>query len=91
MNRLLRILSIGTYVLSNLPVGPYRLEAMLQGFRAYAQTGIVLVESNTGSRVHGCMGAQVPVHRFIGSSVHGFVVHSDQGHGDTETRRFLCT
>ena len=32
----------GTYVLSNLPLGPYRLEAMLQGFRAYAQTGIVL-------------------------------------------------
>jgi hypothetical protein len=32
----------GTYVLSNLPLGPYRLEAMLQGFRTYAQTGIVL-------------------------------------------------
>ena len=32
----------GTYVLPNLPTGPYRLEAMLQGFRTYAQTGIVL-------------------------------------------------
>src|SRR5436190_21121973 len=32
----------GTYVLSNLPVGPYRLEASLPGFRTYAQTGIVL-------------------------------------------------
>src|SRR4030095_4251840 len=32
----------GTYVLPNLPPGPYRLEAMLQGFRTYAQTGIVL-------------------------------------------------
>ena len=32
----------GSYVLPNLPTGPYRLEAMLQGFRAYVQTGIVL-------------------------------------------------
>ena len=32
----------GAYVLPNLPVGPYRLEAMLSGFRTYAQTGIVL-------------------------------------------------
>ena len=32
----------GSYVLSNLPIGPYRLEAGLPGFRTYAQTGIVL-------------------------------------------------
>jgi hypothetical protein len=32
----------GSYVLQNLPVGPYRFEAALQGFRTYAQTGIVL-------------------------------------------------
>jgi hypothetical protein len=32
----------GTYVIPNLPTGPYRLEASLQGFRTYAQTGIVL-------------------------------------------------
>ena len=32
----------GAYVLSNLPPGPYRLEVMLQGFRTYVQTGIVL-------------------------------------------------
>src|SRR5450432_1818913 len=32
----------GTYALPNLPVGPYRLEAAADGFRAYAQTGIVL-------------------------------------------------
>ncbi|MGH2399823.1 MAG: carboxypeptidase-like regulatory domain-containing protein, partial [bacterium] len=32
----------GSYVLPNLPTGPYRLEAALQGFRTYAQTGIVL-------------------------------------------------
>ncbi len=32
----------GTYVMPNLPTGPYRLEASLQGFRTYAQTGVVL-------------------------------------------------
>src|ERR1051326_5079222 len=32
----------GSYVLSNLPIGPYRLEAGLPGFRTFAQTGIVL-------------------------------------------------
>jgi len=39
----------GTYVLPNLPTGPYRLEAMLQGFRTYAQTGIVLQVAATPS------------------------------------------
>ena len=29
-------------MLQNLPVGPYRFEAALQGFRTYVQTGIVL-------------------------------------------------
>ena len=32
----------GSYSLPNLPLGPYRLEAMLSGFRSFAQTGIVL-------------------------------------------------
>ena len=32
----------GSYVIPNLPVGPYRLEAVLQGFRSSVQTGIVL-------------------------------------------------
>jgi hypothetical protein len=32
----------GTYVLPTLPTGRYRLEVTLQGFRTYAQTGIVL-------------------------------------------------
>ena len=37
----------GSYSLPSLPVGPYRLEASLPGFRLYAQTGIVLqVNSN---------------------------------------------
>ena len=37
----------GSYVLPNLPIGPYRLEATLPGFRTFVQTGIVLqVNSN---------------------------------------------
>ena len=37
----------GSYTLQNLPIGPYRLEASLPGFKNYSQTGIVLqVNSN---------------------------------------------
>ena len=32
----------GAYLLPNLPIGPYRLEVVLSGFRTYTQTGIVL-------------------------------------------------
>ena len=32
----------GNYVLPNLAVGPYRLEASLPGFRTFVQTGIIL-------------------------------------------------
>src|SRR5881296_1453218 len=32
----------GSFVLPNLAIGPYRLEASLPGFRTFAQTGIVL-------------------------------------------------
>src|SRR5579862_6910644 len=32
----------GAYSLPNLPLGPYRVEAELAGFRRFAQTGIVL-------------------------------------------------
>src|SRR6266576_694435 len=32
----------GSYVLTNLATGPYRLEAGLPGFRTYVQNGIVL-------------------------------------------------
>jgi hypothetical protein len=42
----------GYYVLPNLPLGPYRLEASLPGFRTYVQTGIVLqVNSNPSINV----------------------------------------
>jgi hypothetical protein len=37
----------GSYIVPNLAIGPYRLEAALPGFRTFAQTGIVLqVNSN---------------------------------------------
>src|SRR6266566_1875576 len=32
----------GGYVLTNLPIGPYRLEISKEGFTKYAQSGIVL-------------------------------------------------
>jgi hypothetical protein len=44
----------GSYVLSSLPVGPYRLEASLPGFKTYAQTGIVL-EVNANPTLNAVM------------------------------------
>jgi carboxypeptidase family protein len=41
----------GSYVLPNLPVGPYRLEAALPGFSTYAQSGIVL-QVNTNPTIN---------------------------------------
>src|SRR5690349_17975877 len=36
-----------SYVLPNLPVGPYKVDAALPGFRSFSQTGIVLtVDAN---------------------------------------------
>src|SRR5438876_9048609 len=32
----------GAYLMPNVPVGPYQLEAVLPGFRTFLQTGIVL-------------------------------------------------
>src|SRR5437867_1299625 len=37
----------GAYSLPNLPTGPYKLEVSLQGFKSYAQTGIVLQVGGT--------------------------------------------
>ncbi len=41
----------GSYVLPNLPIGPYKIEAALPGFRSYLQTGIVL-EVNSSPAVN---------------------------------------
>ncbi|PYR99114.1 MAG: hypothetical protein DMG12_21160 [Acidobacteria bacterium] len=32
---------MGTYTLTELPIGPYKVEAALTGFRTFVQTGIV--------------------------------------------------
>src|SRR2546427_1996610 len=32
----------GVYTLTNLPIGPYKLDVNLQGFKSYSRTGIVL-------------------------------------------------
>src|SRR5262245_50949321 len=32
----------GAYTLPNLPIGPYRLDANLPGFKSYVRTGLVL-------------------------------------------------
>ena len=41
----------GSYVVTNLPAGPYRLEAALSGFSTYAQAGIVL-QVNTNPTIN---------------------------------------
>ena len=47
----------GTFVAPNLPLGPYKLEAALQGFRTFTQTGIVLqVNSNPTINVTLALG-----------------------------------
>ena len=45
----------GDYVIPSLPVGPYRLEFSLQGFRTYVQTGIVL-QVNTNPTINATLG-----------------------------------
>src|ERR1700752_3420687 len=42
INRMTVTNETGSYVLPNLPLGPYTLEAGLPGFRTFVQTGIVL-------------------------------------------------
>ena len=48
----------GSYLIPNLAIGPYRLEAVLQGFRTYAQTGIRLeVGANPVLNISMAVGA----------------------------------
>src|SRR5688572_19024443 len=44
----------GAYLLTALPVGPYRLEFALSGFRTYVQTGIVL-QVNTNPTINASL------------------------------------
>src|SRR4026209_146334 len=55
----------GAYVFPNLPVGPYKLKVLLQGFNTYVQEGIVL-QVNTNPTIDvgltvGSVGEQVTV------------------------------
>ena len=55
----------GAYVFPNLPVGPYQLKVVLQGFNTYVQEGIVL-QVNTNPTIDvalavGNVGEQVTV------------------------------
>src|SRR6478672_10656889 len=50
--------SDGTYALPNLPVGPYQLKVVLQGFTTYVQDGIVLqINTNPEINVTLALGA----------------------------------
>ena len=79
----------GNYVVSNLPLGPYRLEASKMGFRTYVQTGIVLqVGSNS----------EVPVSLALGDLTQQVVVEANTSSVETrnsgvgtviETKRIL--
>ena len=49
---------VGRFILSNLPVGPYRLEVKSQGFKDYRQTGIILGVGQT---------TEIPVQLTVGA------------------------
>jgi hypothetical protein len=47
----------GIYTLPNLPIGPYRIQATLSGFRTYVQTGVVLtVNANPEIAIEMALG-----------------------------------
>src|SRR5438552_878682 len=45
----------GNYILTNLPLGPYRIDATKMGFRAYVQTGIEL-QVGSAPEIHIVLG-----------------------------------
>jgi len=47
----------GSFVLPNLPLGPYRVEAALTGFRTFVQVGIVL-QVNSSPVINPVRGAR---------------------------------
>ena len=59
----------GTYVLPNLPTGPYRLEAALQGFRTFVQTGIVLQVAATPVVIATALAGPQGAHEMFGMIV----------------------
>jgi len=45
----------GSWTMPNMPIGPYRLEISLPGFRTYVQTGIVL-QVNANPVINAALG-----------------------------------
>src|SRR5687767_15791549 len=66
----------GRYVFQALPVGPYRLEASLNGFRPYAQTGIVLQVN---------VNPTIPVRMELGALSEAIRVEAATGQVETQT------
>src|SRR5438309_3401937 len=55
----------GSYVLTNLPIGPYRFEAGLPGFRTHVQTGTVL-PGNSNPLTNAVLGVGQTAHPIDG-------------------------
>src|SRR5438552_12681387 len=68
----------GAYIIPNLPVGPYKMEATLPGFTTHVQTGIVLqVNSNP----------TIPIVLQIGQVTETVEVQSDAAQVETHSTR----
>ena len=68
--------SAGYYVLSNLPLGPYRLEATKTGFQTYVQTGIVLQVGTA---------PEIPVTLAVGQVTQAVQVEANVSQVETQT------
>jgi Carboxypeptidase regulatory-like domain/TonB dependent receptor len=68
--------SAGYYVLTNLPVGPYRIEATKMGFRNFVQTGI---ELQVGS------APELPITLGVGAVTETVQVEANAAQVDTRT------
>jgi hypothetical protein len=80
----------GLYVIPDLPLGPYRLEAMKMGFRSFVQTGVVLqVGANPTIPVTLAVGSVAD--QIVGESNASQVETRSAGVGTTvvETQRIL--
>jgi len=65
----------GSYTLPNLPVGPYRLEVKVPGFKDYVRTGIELVVNNN---------IDLPVAMQVGSATETVEVNATAGMVETK-------
>ena len=66
----------GLYIIPNLPLGPYRLEAVKMGFRTFVQTGIVLqVGSNP----------TIPITLAVGNVTEQVLVQADTSQVETRS------